>query len=722
MSGPLDTRDGWTTAREALLRHVGEPDDLQFALELDRIGKLVPSPPDGTAAWQLYVELSTRISVAALRRREGDETAALDSLYKLFLRQRELVAQHGFDAPVFAALVSLVFETRVRPFTGYWHRRKTRGDLAQPDARRLFRRQLRALSDSLAALTEALSLLVGQARIILPPRDRTGRLDRVQLWPASLIGPEGGKTSSPSIALELERIQARRQQAYDLPDERLFGGLGPAAIEGETPSSLGLVGLALSGGGIRSATFCLGVLQCLQRHGILRDVDYLSTVSGGGYLGAFLSTRLWAEAKRAAVASPSAPPPPYDDVLARILVQADGRTGDSRAVRWLRNNSKYLLSRNWKERRQTIMHYAKGLLPWGPSLNSFYRDRLSRAYINDGSPDGEKAPCLSELASTASGAPFLLVNAAVNLPASADIELRGRRSDFFLLSPLWTGSAVTGYCRTSDLEAVLEKRGESCDLATAMAISGAAVSPHMGMRNLGVVARTALVAANVRLSQWLPNPSRVASGKPPGRFSVMGSRWREARGNFDENDDFVNLSDGGHVENLGVYELLRRRCKLIIAVDGECDPMRGSGALIKATRLAAIDLGVRIELDLGEVRLDESVAEQGRSQGHWAFGVIDYGPSGSGAGRELGYLVYIKSSLTGNEPDYVKQYHRLHPAFPHQTTADQFFDEEQFEAYRALGEHAAGDLFGEDLVTAAELRSGPFRARRWLESLVRELL
>ncbi len=155
-----------------------------------------------------------------------------------------------------------------------------------------------------------------------------------------------------------------------------------------------------------------------------------------------------------------------------------------------------------------------------------------------------------------------------------------------------------------------------------------------------------------------------------------------------------------------------RRCKLIIAVDGECDPSRGCGALIKVSRLAAIDLGVRIRLELSNLGIDQ----QALSQTHWAFGTIHY------ADGELGYLVYIKSSLTGNEPDYVKQYQREHPVFPHQTTADQLFNEEQFEAYRALGEHAAEDLFGDDLITAEELKSEPFRARRWLESLVRELL
>jgi len=197
----------------------------------------------------------------------------------------------------------------------------------------------------------------------------------------------------------------------------------------------------------------------------------------------------------------------------------------------------------------------------------------------------------------------------------------------------------------------------------------------------------------------------------------MGSRWREVRGGFDEKDAFVNLSDGGHVENLGLYELLRRRCKLIVAVDGECDPGRSAGALIKATRLAAIDLGVRIHIDHSCLRMDSA----GLSQEHSAFGTIDYGPGADGK-REVGYLLYVKSSLTGNEPAYVLQYQSTHPAFPHQTTADQLFDEEQFEAYRALGEHVAADLFGDDLMTADQLRSDRFRARRWLESLVRELL
>ncbi len=77
------------------------------------------------------------------------------------------------------------------------------------------------------------------------------------------------------------------------------------------------------------------------------------------------------------------------------------------------------------------------------------------------------------------------------------------------------------------------------------------------------------------------------------------------------------------------------------------------------------------------------------SEKHGAVGRIDYGNG------ETGCLIYIKSSLTGDENVYVEKYKALDSTFPHQTTADQFFDEEQFEAYRALGVHAAACVLEE---------------------------
>jgi hypothetical protein len=157
----------------------------------------------------------------------------------------------------------------------------------------------------------------------------------------------------------------------------------------------------------------------------------------------------------------------------------------------------------------------------------------------------------------------------------------------------------------------------------------------------------------------------------------------EMLGRMKETDAFVNLSDGGHLENLGVYELLRRRCKYIIAIDAEADHAMDFPSLARVMRYARIDMGIRIEIDVGDMRR----AESGWSASHCTIAKIDYGDG------EIGHLLYIKSSVTGDEMEYVKQYKATHAAFPHESTADQFFDEAQFEAYRSLGHHVFESVF-----------------------------
>ena len=120
-----------------------------------------------------------------------------------------------------------------------------------------------------------------------------------------------------------------------------------------------------------------------------------------------------------------------------------------------------------------------------------------------------------------------------------------------------------------------------------------------------------------------------------------------------------------------------------IVVDGEADPDLRFGSLVQLLRYARIDMGIEIDIDLEALRN----GEDGRSQSHWAQGTIRYGDD------ERGQLVYIKSSITGDESDDIRDYHSSSPTFPHESTADQFFDEAQFEAYRALGFHSADALF-----------------------------
>jgi hypothetical protein len=160
---------------------------------------------------------------------------------------------------------------------------------------------------------------------------------------------------------------------------------------------------------------------------------------------------------------------------------------------------------------------------------------------------------------------------------------------------------------------------------------------------------------------------------------------REMFSKLDETSKWVNLSDGGHIENLATMELLRRRCKFIITGDAEADPNMHFGGLATLIRFARIDLGVDIDIDVRELHLRSGELDEGLvSQQHFAVGRITY-PGES----EHGYLLYFKSSVTGDEDEVISEYRARKSTFPHESTADQFFDEGQFEAYRALGEHMA---------------------------------
>ncbi len=339
--------------------------------------------------------------------------------------------------------------------------------------------------------------------------------------------------------------------------------------------------------------------------------------------------------------------------------------------------------------------YLSGLLLWlynsffmnlnSISMHPFYRDRLSRTFLiaPDADPPAAKlAPAddllLSKLGGARSAAPYHLINTALNLQGSDNLQLRERKTVPFILAQRFCGSDLTGYCQTARLEAADPR----FNLGTAMAISAAAASPNMGT----VTARplTFLLAIlNMRLNYWLPHPDmtghrswylRLLYARRPGLLYL----WAEALGKVSERTPFINCSDGGHIENLAVYELLRRRCRTIICVDGEADPDLTFFGFITMQRYAEIDLGARIDIQLDPIR-----PRDGISQRHHAVGKITY------AGGEEGTFIYLKLSYTGDEPEYLRFYKHISPVFPHERTADQFFDETQFEVYRALGYHVA---------------------------------
>jgi hypothetical protein len=333
------------------------------------------------------------------------------------------------------------------------------------------------------------------------------------------------------------------------------------------------------------------------------------------------------------------------------------------------------------------------------SLYRLYRDRLSKAFLFDPDPNTPRdkfqdlpayQPKLHELNTDL--CPYPIINASLNIEGSRYANKRGREADFFVFTPEYTGSGATGYIGTQRIE----EKETALDLGTAMAISAAAVSSNMGSETIKPLAFT-LALLNVRLGYWLLNPSKVA-GKQTWLDRIKDVRvlslFMEMFSRLNEYNHLIYLTDGGHIENLGVYSLLKRRCKLIIAIDAEADPRMGFGALLTLERYARIDFGAIIDLPWQAIReaalAADAAFDKARVDGssvpcelgpHCAAAEIQYG------GKETGILVYVKASVTGDESDYILDYKRRNSAFPHETTGDQFFGEEQLEAYRALGFH-----------------------------------
>jgi hypothetical protein len=236
----------------------------------------------------------------------------------------------------------------------------------------------------------------------------------------------------------------------------------------------------------------------------------------------------------------------------------------------------------------------------------------------------------------------------------------------------------------------VEDYGQGMSFGTAMTISGAAASPNMGYHSspsLGVL----LTLFNVRLGAWLGNPG------PKGKDTFVKTSpkiaasplLREALGLTSEKDEYVYLSDGGHFENLGAYEMLRRRCKYILISDAGCDPQFTYEDLGNLVRKAYIDFGIGIEFRPPPDAKEKISPYKGA---YVAVGDISYPKDEAltdGGEGPKGIVVYIKPDVFGNEPASVRSYHNLHPEFPHEPTTNQWFGEAQFEAYRALGAYVA---------------------------------
>lgn len=306
---------------------------------------------------------------------------------------------------------------------------------------------------------------------------------------------------------------------------------------------------------------------------------------------------------------------------------------------------------------------------------------------------------MRDLLRNAPRTPYPLICCALSIAGSRGDKLPERKADSFVIAPLFSGSALTRWRVTSELSEFTEM-----PLARAAAISGAVVSPNMGEHtstSLSVI----LTLLNVRIGRWVANP-RQDSSSIFGRFAPL-LYFREMLGQANRQDASVYLSDGGHFENLGVYELFRRRCRYIIAVSADIEAASGDkmGNLGNALRAARVDFGVEVALGPLQPLLRDRTT--GRPLAQFAVGRIHYprvpsGPSpDAGLGDRMqretvasGHLIFIKCGLVDAEisPDLL-QYLSRNASFPYDPSTDQQFDQPQFESYRQLGFLAVDTMF-----------------------------
>src|SRR6266545_8162463 len=540
------------------------------------------------------------------------------------------------------------------------------------------------------------------------------------------------------------------------------------------------VGIACSGGGIRSASYCLGALQVLTRAGVLGDAEHLACVSGGGYISiahAVMIDQTLKQAKTDGVEPPDslfAGSPAWGlgspeeqhlranldypvsylarrGILKRLLpflapiVTALVIVGPLVGFTyWCTQSAVPDRMADLFDRPQTWLLVGSAVflvgLRWFDEVTSvphlYYRERLATAFVGRRrapvdsvavryeQPPWSMPIRFSEVDVGSQPFPNLVVCATANL--SRDVPL-GRAGASFTFEKDFSGSPVTGYLSTPFVEDLAGSG--TLTLPALMAISGAAVAPSMGKMTRPAL-RFLMALFDLRLGVWLPNPftieerlttrevreARAASPEADrqvprkseaeirarrGRYQSRTARpgalyvFREAFGLNSLERRFVYTTDGGHFDNLGLVELLRRGCGLIVCFDAAGDDVRHFFTLSEALALARAELGVDVRLDVGPLMLNE---ETGFSPSDHAVGTIAY-PDGT-----EGVLIFCKAAMPSFAPLDLKSYRQVEPAFPSHGTIDQFFDERSFESYRALGALAATGALGE-LVKLGRVRS-----------------
>lgn len=629
--------------------------------------------------------------------------------------------------------------------------------------------------------------------------------------------------------IELNEVIQNEQEQLLLRRKKL-------GIEHGTPGQPNWFGIALSGGGIRSATINMGFLQVLNKYGILQKADYLSSVSGGGYTHSYvqataketgdfnkLFTMEHIETMRkhgeymvprtgilgkngnmllliiAFVVSwlMSIVGPVILGLIAYLLYQVGASFlgdkpfeginifGDNDLFMWgvkiagglfilhfLANvalNFSLGVSKIFNRVESVFVGIALFIYAWiclagyeglrlpvtmddrveflifavllfilgyfanpnALSFHRFYRKQLADLFLRF-SGDYENMELRQVFNAKSDNpkdylCPYPLINTCLNLmnPEKDEAFQGTKTSDYFLLSPLYCGAKLVGYVPTDRYFDY-----QRMTLPAAVTISAAAVNPGMGNYSNRFLSLM-MTIFNARLGFWISNPGIVVKSRPIVWWPLYF--FYELLGRIGSRKKKINISDGGHIENLGAYELLRRGCRLIIAVDAGEDKLYTFFDLNNLIIRARNELGLEIRF-----RKDEQPEELIRprpSQVYSAkrFAIADiyrcweeipdanepdgkriknYSLSERNAAGPIGTFVYVKSSVRAPEgkPDLDKRdtlkygtykYKIYHPDFPHEPTSDQFFDEIQWEAYFQLGRFIGAEVLGVKNVDAA---------------------
>jgi hypothetical protein len=344
------------------------------------------------------------------------------------------------------------------------------------------------------------------------------------------------------------------------------------------------------------------------------------------------------------------------------------------------------------------------------SLYPFYKARLSSAFIlrRKVSRAAEPIPYDILLPYTTltkpKPGPQLVTCCAVNLNEYGVVP-PGRRAASFTFSSTEIGGPLVGYATPQQYAQLPFDRRRDVTVPSGMAISGAAFSPAMGKFNLGPIG-SVLALANLRLGVWIPHPCYVRdrSSREWDWWRFRRPHWvwylRELANKYAFNRRYLYVSDGGHWDNLGLVELLRRGCTEIYCVSGAGDGPTSFGTIGEAIALAREEVGVEFfEFDPSPLRAPVGgpatpPARQLR-RGEDKDKVANFAGAAAVAARYRftrtpgaeGVIYYVEADLTADMPFDVHTFAEAELAFPDDSTGDQVFNHRQFESYRALGAH-----------------------------------